>query len=189
MITTPPLGISAAIEACDWPGLSTCDHLCDPGTMRVAPLASQKSLRAHSVVTIVAGCGRGSVIMPSSACSSCGVSSGPMFMLVMPLNSRPGSSTASTTGRTRGWMAACPNNALLVSTLKMRLVCKPSKSLVPSAIAWSCSMRLMSSMSASQKSGSIASGMITYPCSSISAASATGSSGDFSVAAICTPQP
>ena len=48
--------------------------MCEPGMMRVAPLASVKSVSAHIVLHTVGGCGLGIGMSWSSAWIGCGVS-------------------------------------------------------------------------------------------------------------------
>ena len=68
----------------------------DPGTSRVAPLASVKSVSAHMVLQTVAGWGLGSGMTWSSAWIGWAVSPGPMAIEESDDTSSPGSSTPST---------------------------------------------------------------------------------------------
>ena len=73
-----------------------------PGTSRVAPFSSVKSVMAHMVLQMIGTCGRASGMSWSSAWIGCACSSGPMEMDEREEMSRPGSRTPSTTGSTLG---------------------------------------------------------------------------------------
>ena len=75
--------------------------------IRVAPLASVKSVSAHMELHTVATCGFGSGMIWSSAWIGCSVSPGPMAIDDSELTRQPASSTPSTTGSTAGWTGTC----------------------------------------------------------------------------------
>ena len=70
--------------------------------MRVAPLASVKSVSAHIVLHTIGGCGLGSGISWSSAWIGWVVSPGSMAIDDSDDTRQPGSSTPSTIGSTVG---------------------------------------------------------------------------------------
>ena len=70
--------------------------------MRVAPLASVKSVSAHIVLHTVGGCGFGMGMSWSSAWMGWGVSPSQMAIDDSDEIRQPGSSTPSTTGSTFG---------------------------------------------------------------------------------------
>ena len=115
--STLPRGISAGMVA--WssgkPGASS--HRCEPGTSRVAPFASLKSVIAHIVLQMIGTCGRGSGISWSSAWSICALSSGPMAIEDSEETRSPSSKTPSTTGRTAGCTGIDSNVAPCTSRL------------------------------------------------------------------------
>ena len=75
-ISTLPFGISAAIESYGAPKSGEWSAGCVPGMMRVAPLASVKSVSAHIELQTVGTCGFASGMSWSSAWIGCAVSPG-----------------------------------------------------------------------------------------------------------------
>ena len=85
--------------------------------MRVAPLASVKSVRAHMVLQTVGTCGRASGMTWSSAWIGCAVSPGPIAMELSDETRQPASSTPSTIGRTAGSTGMASNSSPCASRL------------------------------------------------------------------------
>ena len=81
----------------------------EPGTMRVAPFSSVKSVIAHIVLHTIGTCGRGSGMIWSSACSGCAASPGAIAIDDSDDTRQPGSSTPSTSGSTAGCSATRSN--------------------------------------------------------------------------------
>ena len=71
-----------------------------PGTSRVAPFASVKSVSAHIELHTVGGCGFGIGMSWSSAWIGCAISPGRMSIDDSDEIRQPGSSTPSTIGST-----------------------------------------------------------------------------------------
>src|SRR5690606_8304738 len=95
---TLPAGISAGTESYGAPYSGAWSHRCDPGTTRVAPFASVKSVSAHIVLHTVGTCGRGSGITWSSAWIGWADSPGPIAIDDREDTRQPRSSTPSTIG-------------------------------------------------------------------------------------------
>src|SRR5664280_3915253 len=106
-ISTLPLAISAGTESYRSERAGDAEARWDPGTTRVAPLASVKSVSAHIELHTVAGWGLGRGMIWSSAWIGCGDSPGPLAMEDREDTSSPGSSTRSQIGRTEGCTGIC----------------------------------------------------------------------------------
>ena len=76
--------------------------MCVPGMIRVAPLASVKSVSAHIELHTVGTCGLAIGMSWSSAWIGCSVSPGRILIELNDEMRQPGSSTRSTIGRTLG---------------------------------------------------------------------------------------
>ena len=85
--------------------------------IRVAPLASVKSVSAHIVLQTVGAWGLSSGITWSSAWMGWAVSSGRIGIEESDEIRQPGSRTPSTTGSTAGWTASSSQSAPWASRL------------------------------------------------------------------------
>jgi hypothetical protein len=78
--TTEPAGIATLTSSSASVGRRSSPQRWLPGITTVAPLSAVKSVTAQMVAALNGARGRGTGYMPSSKCSSCPVSPGPILM-------------------------------------------------------------------------------------------------------------